>query len=343
MILYIAPTEYSGQFDERCEELGEYLEHLPLEDSYPLKQTLSRYHSLSNFNNIVFFFDGTPDQEELSEAVGHLRRFHHARISVFAPEDNTTSMLFQELITLDVRQLVAYGDSTDLVEEFEQCISFEGMSFLETVAVQQTAQIVAAREYVRPELQIPSSFTLRIAVAGTQERIGVTTQAFSFYHALRYLGFTPCILDTGQTFITSLLDLYEDESTVEGSVVQIREMDFASAVQVETGHNAFIYDCGILTDKNADEYASCDLRYLCAGTKAWELPHLVQTVAAHPHAAQQVLFSFASKREEKEANEIMAGALPIAFTPYFPDIWEPGERLWHEEFLVPKVKELMGQ
>lgn len=342
MILYIAPESCRRLFDDYCDRENVYLEHLPLESAHPLKMTLSRYQSLSNFNHVVFYFEEEPEWEELRDAVEFLKRFHHTRITVFSPSSAATYRLFGQLSRLDVRELVAVDDGTVLEDELERCISYEGAGFLEAVTIQQTAQIAMVREYVRPDLPIPEDYALTVAVAGTQHRTGVTTQAFSIYHALRYLGFRPCIVDTGQAFIGELLNLYEEESVVEGSVVSIREMDFASAVQVGTGHNAFIYDCGVLTEQSMADFSSCDLRFLCAGTKAWELPHLVTALAGFPGAAQQILFSFASKREEKEAETLVGGLLPVSFAPWFPDIWNLEERVWHEEFLIPLVKAELG-
>lgn len=341
MILHIGPQESESLFSDFCEDLGQYLDFECLDDFHPLKTVLARYRALPNYQFLFLQYDDRIPEQELLEAAAYLRAFHRCRVIVFAPKSPHTSQVFGKLIDLDIRELVQVDEDTDLFRSLEDCMSDDGMDFSSVVELQAMADVETARTYVRPELEIPKGFVLSVGIAGTQARVGVTTQAFSFYHALKHLGFQPCIIYTDQEFIGQLLSLYEDEAVAEGSVVSIQGMDFAAGIQIGTGHNAYLYDCGVLNRDNAKAFSACNLRFLCAGTKAWELPYLVQALAAFPNTAGHLLFSFSSDREEKEALELLDGILPASFAPYAPDIWHHGERLWHEELLVPMAKELL--
>lgn len=343
MLLCLSDGEDVSPVLEYCDRRGLYAEYISIGDYPNIKTALSKYRATANYDFILFYFTArTIPEEDLIESASFILKFYHARIIVFAPSGAGTSQLFGALFDMGLRELVDYNDTTDLGAELEQCLSMDGKGYAEAVQVGITAQIETAWAYIRPILDIPEGLRLTIAIAGAQHRIGVTTQAFSMYHALVALGFTPCIVDVEQSFIESLMMVYEDETEAEGSIVHIQGMDFSHDIQVGTGHNVFLYDLGVLHEAAAEIFRDCSLRVLCAGTKAWELPLLAEKLGTYRDDIQMIVFSFASKSEEKRIGAMEIGSYTTAYAPWNPDIWEHGNKEWYERLLVPLLKERLS-
>lgn len=328
---------------EYCQQINLHYDIIDLTEYTDLKTAVAKNRAIANYDFVLFYFTvgSSLHRSELLETVTHIRRFYHARIIVFAPNNPETVQLFGELIDMGLRELVVIMDDTDIASELEECLSMDGKSFAEITQIQFAARTEKARSYIRPEFVIPDDLRLTIGVAGSQPRTGVTTQAFSMYHALAFLGFSPCIVDVNQSFIESLLMLYEDEAERKGSVITIQGMDFSPDIQVGTGHNIFIYDLGELDDNNAGIFRVCDLRILCAGTKPWELPVFAAKENVYGQDIDMMLFSFASEREQNIIDELGL-AYTVAYVPWNPDIWEHTNKEWHEQLLIPFLKERLA-
>jgi|GEM_PF-2025645 len=343
MLLYLSASENEKLFADYCGQRDMYLDFIDMDQEHSLKTAISKNRNMPNYKFVLFHFTKTPVPEaDLCEAVSFIKKFHHARVIVFAPQDAQTTKVFAALVRMALHELVAVSGDTDLFAELEKCLSYEGKGFSHSTQIAATAHIETVRSYIRPRLEIPEGFSLTVGLAGAQGRVGVTTQAFSLYHALEALGFSPCIVDTAQAFIGALMKLFPEETGICGSVVSIRGMDFTHAVQVGTGHNVFIFDCGRLEEENIQIFQACGLRLLCTGAKAWEFPELAKTLRAYPHAAQHLILSFVSPKEERQIQPLLAGLPPAAFAPWNPDIWEETNKEWHEKFLIPILKELVA-
>lgn len=341
MLLYLSTPNNEALFSNTLEQQGVFMDYIDITRYPTLIAALSRNRALPNYEHIVFHFDAPPVVEPVLAAAAHIRRFHHARIIVFAPQCTETTEVFAALSAMGLRELVAVNAETDLLAELQECISQDGKGYLNSVEITATAGIEAARVTMRPQLSIPQGKYVTAGIAGTQERTGVTTQAFAAYYALKALGAVPCIVTRKQGFAQLLAALYPDEFEANGSLSSIRGVVFANDIQIGTEHNVFLMDYGILAPDIAQDYGGCDIRLLCSGAKPWEFPQLVATLKHCPDAAQRVVFSFVASKEEKDVRALVANAIPADFAPWSPDIWNSASD-WHEQFWLPLIKEVVG-
>lgn len=338
MLLYLSTSENETLFSEWLEGQGIFMDFIDFTRYPTLIHALGHNRAMPNYEYIMFHFTSPFETEPVLEAVSHIRRFYHARVIIFAPQCPETAGLFTALVDIGLRELVTVNEDTDLQAELQECMSRDGKGFLSSVEIAASAGIEMAQAKIRPKLSLPQGKNLILGIAGTQDRVGVTTQAFCIYHALKALGLTPCIIDRKRAFTEMLASFYSDEMVVDGSLFSIYGVSFANDLQIGTAYNAFIVDYGVLSPDTAQDFELCDIRLLCSGAKAWEFPYLIKTLQAYPNIAQQAVFSFVPQSEEKEVSLLVKNIIPASFAPWTPDIWSV-ESEWHERFILPLVKE----
>ncbi|MEM5780376.1 MAG: hypothetical protein AAGU02_04420, partial [Lawsonibacter sp.] len=133
-------------------------------------------------------------QEHILSAVQLLRRFSVADLIFLSPAGEETDLLFEKLARFRLSNLIAVNSDTDLQAELRSCLNEEGGGFHRRFSAQQKGMVLEAARKASP-LKIIPGMTVSVAVAGTQSRVGVTTQCFALYHYLKALGFQPAILD----------------------------------------------------------------------------------------------------------------------------------------------------
>ena len=339
MLICLSYDEKIKSVADYCDSNNIFCDFINLSEYESIKTAVTKNRTVANYDHILFYCEeSTGFASELPDVIGYLKRYYHARIIVFAPDNPNTIILFGKLAELGLRELAAVSDETDITRELKECLSPDGKGYAQASEFRYSAQVEQARAYIRPAFVIPQDLRLCIGVAGTQPRTGVTTQVFSLYHALAFLGFSPCVIDVNQSFIESLMMLYGDAAERNGSVIRIEGMDFSHDLQVGTGHNVFLYDFGELCGENIEMFRGCDLRMLCAGTKPWEMLAFAAKDSAYGCVVDMILFSFASQREREMIGDLQLSAA-TAYTPWNPDIWEHTNKDWHEMLLIPFLKE----
>lgn len=106
-----------------------------------------------------------------------------------------------------------------------------------------------------------------VTVAGSQHRIGCTTQCIQLYYYLKALGFTPAVLFP-QEGIFDLADMVEGKQ--RGNVMYIENIPFLPDTQ--DGFQCYVADVGTLTEDNLKTFLDGDIQVLVTGVKPWEVP-----------------------------------------------------------------------
>lgn len=169
---------------------------------------------------------------------------------------------------------------------------------------------------IRPLGRIPNDLVLTLAVCGTQQRIGCTTQAIQLWHYCKTLGFAPAVV-VAPDQLKLLKELMSGAETPAG--VQIEGVLFTD--QKDGPYDCNILDMGPLETQKADP--ECDWLLLVAGVKPWELPYTAlaaQRLENWSHAS--VVYSFAGSNDVAELRSLFP-KLRQAAAAWVPDMWKP--------------------
>lgn len=167
-------------------------------------------------------------------------------------------------------------------------------------------------------MRIPDDVVYYIAVAGSQERIGCTTQAIGLWHYCKALGFDPAIVaGPGPTAAMAKL---MDAAEIPGGW----NIDGIPFVQdAAQAYDCYIRDLGPLGSCDRDAFFGADWSLLVAGAKPWELAATVEAAAIlRPRAYASVLLSYATEADRRELEEIFDGRGVMA-APWLPRPWKP--------------------
>lgn len=194
-------------------------------------------------------------------------------------------------------------------------------------------------EPIRP-MQIPAGAVLILSVAGSQQRIGCTTQAVGLWHYCKALGFTPAVVaDTAS--VSRIAGLMKCRSIPDGYMVG--QIPFVTSTA--QAYDCYIQDMGV--GWNGDPAAACkgsDAVVLVCGTKSWELQDtcyaLDRLAAVAPGIS--ILASFATEADVGSLQGVF-GDHPAGAAPWMPSFWEAsGAALeLYDRLLRPVLMELL--
>ena len=107
---------------------------------------------------------------------------------------------------------------------------------------------------------------------GTQHRVGTTTIAMQFAVYLKSIGANVSYVEANDSWHLKLIaEHYNMKKSGDGYCykgIAFEELNSKN----ETVFDLIVYDLSILDNKTKKEFANCNIRILCAGKKAYELP-----------------------------------------------------------------------
>jgi len=178
VILYLSSTQhtnlldFTGRYDPDSD-----MPIKKLVGSYLLKQfVVHDMRNFSHFTDVVLdrlaFGD---DDSEFTEAIEEFLTMYHARVTVICEGLTPADPLFQALLDSGVGNIVCDTEIAAIQQEIAECLSETGMT---RYSPKERPAPVGGVKY-RFDCQ-----NIRIAVVGSQPRIGVTTAAISLCHWL---------------------------------------------------------------------------------------------------------------------------------------------------------------
>ncbi len=154
-----------------------------------------------------------------------------------------------------------------------------------TAPSQPTVQAHSPLRTIRPlpEIRKVRKIPL-ITVAGSQRRIGCTTQSIQLYHYCRALGFMPALIAAREDIqtLSSVMD-----SKKHGGTVFVEGIPCVTDCQAP--FDCYVADLGVLCQENLKTFRDGDLQVLVAGVKPWELSATVSAIHWLQEGAMRVL------------------------------------------------------
>lgn len=167
-----------------------------------------------------------------------------------------------------------------------------------------------------------------IGVAGTQSRIGTTTQALQILAYLQMMGNRVCYVEMdhyGHHFVQDMQKAYEGVK-IAGSCTLYEQMEFyeMAAIKelIKKDYNFIIKDFGAADDPafNQPSFLESDIRVFVCGAKPDELQKAYNIISNPLYDDARYIFSFVPKEDHAELKELMAdSAASTFFADYAPD------------------------
>lgn len=176
---------------------------------------------------------------------------------------------------------------------------------------------------------------LRVAVVGSQSRIGTTTQCLQLYHYFSALGCCDPAIMASKAAIDELASVMSGEEA-GNHVIFFEKIPFLTDMQEP--FDLYIQDCGLLTQESLAEVLNGDLVFLVAGSKPWEIRNTAEALALLREKQKlAVIFSYST---ESVVNEFLAGVgdLTALTAPWQPELLQQGDMEPYDKALWPMLE-----
>lgn len=173
---------------------------------------LQEMKNINNFQSIIIDITGLTDTEDdIIDSIVAIKSMYSIRIIIVALgyqyENSTLARLFNE----GIYNFVTATTNAEQEQELLECISGEGKQYKDSVRFRKTEQLTNSKDKViikKEYKKIKQCVT--IAVAGSQEHIGTTTQALLITKFLSNFKLNVCYIQAnGKEDIQQLENLYD--------------------------------------------------------------------------------------------------------------------------------------
>jgi hypothetical protein len=286
VLLYLSSDEKSGIADFVEEDLQFVLKKLV--GKFSLKLFVSK--DMRNYTGCMFFLvDANCVEEQLEDfivAVQSLQMMSDARIIVILSGMNEMEHYIEKLLEIDVMDIITADSANGVRDELSECLSPDGMQRYR-LPRKSTRQQEPATDFDEKssEGEVITKYNwncknVKIAIAGTQRRSGVTVTAFNMVAWLIARGATACYVEANtHHHLSWIINVYDAPKNGEG--YSVGGIDCYFTDEFGRGYNFVIYDCGEIKEPSSI-FREAEARLLCGSI----LPQEIQSFASVSQACK---------------------------------------------------------
>ena len=262
MLLYLSSNGKSGLTDLLE---GQELVVKKLVGKFSLKQFVAK--DLRNYTGCKFFLlDVSCIEEQLDDFIVALRSMQimlDVRIIPLLSGMEKAEAYIGRLVDIGVTDIVAADSQDGIRDELGQCLSEKGMqryvpaeeSFMRDTVLEEAPEPIEIVKYRW------NCRNVKIAVAGTQRRSGVTVTAFNLAAWLIARGASACYVEANTNrHLNWIVNIYDAEK--DGDAYPVGGIDCYFTNEMNKDYDFIIYDCGTINDLPT-VFKEADIRLLC--------------------------------------------------------------------------------
>lgn len=259
------------------------LDFLETEQESPVKRLIGSFSLLSfvikdmrHFAHIRYVVVNreaiTESDEELIQALMSYQTIYDMRVVIIAEGLPTSSPVLLRLIQIGVLNVVTASKIEEIHNELRECFSEEGMQRFKPNSLPIKTEEKAT--FIHHEQNKQYQFTcanLKIAIAGCDRRVGVTTTAMNLVCWINTHGGTACYVEANSNnHLTHIIHLFHPEKV--GNAYVLDGNDFYMTKELNRDYNVTVLDCGVLGEQRLQEdFTSADIKILCGSAMPYEL------------------------------------------------------------------------
>lgn len=282
MLLYLTSNQKTALIDAAVRE--KELTAKKLAGKFSLKSFVTK--DMRNYTAAkTFVVDAACAEETAGDFCVALQSFQmmfSARIIVILSGCENGEDYISRLISSGVTNIVTADTPEGVTEELLECLSEGGMQrYLTQYAFAEQEQAVETTE--QPESEVIRKYkwnakNIKIAVAGSQRRSGVTVTAFNLAAWLTARGAEVCYVEMNTNrHLQIILNIYDAQK--DGEHYTVDGIDCYLTNELDRDYEFIVYDCGVLNTP-ASCFRNADVRLLCGSVLPYELSELHRALAA---------------------------------------------------------------
>lgn len=273
MLLYLTTNQKSNLIDAAAHNMT--LPAKKLVGRFSLKSFVTK--DMRNYATAQFFVvDAACIEENENDFILALRSFQmmfSARIIIILSGCENTNDEIQRLLSIGVVNLITGETLAEAEDELTEALSVDGMQrYVVKSAANGQTEPRREKKFKLDEI-IPyrwNAQNIRIAVAGSQRRSGVTVTAFNLASWLAARGAEVAYIEVNPNrHLQLLLNIYEaipseEHYTIDG-------IDCYLTNEPDKAYQFVIYDCGVM-ETPTSVFRDAEHRLLCGSVLPYEIP-----------------------------------------------------------------------
>ena len=282
MLLYLTSNQKTALIDAAVRE--KELTAKKLAGRFSLKSFVTK--DMRNYTAAkTFVMDAACAEETAGDFCVALQSFQmmfSARIIVILSGCDNGEDYISRLISSGVTNIVTADTPEGVTEELLECLSEDGMQrYLPQYTFAEQEQAVETVE--QPEAEVIRKYkwnakNIKIAVAGSQRRSGVTVTAFNMAAWLTARGAEVCYVEMNTNrHLQMVLATYD--APKDGEHCTVDGIDCYLTNELDRDYNFIIYDCGVMNTPTSS-FKNADIRLLCGSVLPYELSEFHRALAA---------------------------------------------------------------
>lgn len=364
MIYVIAAPVNKLLIKGAVDETGGLVSHFICEEELYLgKYVVENFGSLKVEDIVIDLQCLMDTDEEIVKAIDSIRySYDTTRITILAAGRKPGNKLLLSLANLGINNIISTDDNVEIKEELKICLT-KGKTYKDTTQYRELKEDANINVVIEKKQVVDK---VQITIAGAQKRIGTTHAAIVLANHLRNRKYSVALVEYNRSGAFDSIRRAYEIPLMEESYFILDGIDYypdgnetiLANVLAKT-YNYIIVDFGCYAEIPKGEtvtFHKGEIRFIVAGTKAWEEMALAKDIFANFSTDSlkkfHYLFNFTPKNMERFIIDNMAEIYEnnVHFMPYsddpltsreFPDIDSIFERFLPER--PEKKKGLFGR
>lgn len=268
-----------------CEAVEEYFR----EENYYINSIASELAGLKAGRYIIDLRQLLDSEEDIYISLSEIYKMTKAPITIYAPDFQEDSKLIISLRGGGFKSYIFEKTQSEIRDRVEN-LMIENIDFSIDEKIlkkreEERQSILEEKQKVVDAFNLGEKKQLKIAVVGSQRRIGTTTASLTLAKALSLSFDDCCYLEINNTDYTKRLisDMKDMEYDSDLSLIKLDgDNIFCDPKKIKAienlGFNKIVYDYGELTEHNIHSILEKDIVIAVVGAKAQELPYLTKLI-----------------------------------------------------------------
>lgn len=210
--------------------------------------------------------------EEMVQALLSFQTMYEIRVIVIAIGLSESSPFLYQLTQAGITNLATAEKIDQLHDEIKECLSEQGMHRF-------TSPVSTISDIMKPDYPTPEEQkyrfeckNIKVAIAGSDRRVGVTTTAMNLMCWINRHGGSACYVEANiSKHLAHIVQLFQPEQDGHAYVIEGHDLYFTN--ELNRDYNFIVIDCGVISEKMLSErFVNTDIRILCGSAMPYELP-----------------------------------------------------------------------
>lgn len=265
------------------------LDQFEAEQEIPVKKLIGQFSLLSfvvkdmrHFSHVRYIAIDRKaiieSDDDMVQALLSFQTMYEIRIVIIAEGLPEGSPFLQQLIQAGITNVATSEHIEIMLEEIQDCFSEQGMQrYIHSAYPEPVNETVGTFQPHEQKYSFDCK-NIRIAVAGSDRRVGVTTTAMNLVFWIQAHGGNACYLEANTSkHLAHIIHLFDQEKV--GKAYVMEGADFYLTPEFDRDYNFIVTDCGVLGDPRIqDSFTQADVRVLCGSAMPYEMPGFYRAI-----------------------------------------------------------------